>query len=530
MSHSRSRNYNFRSRYPPDDYYYYQPYRHSLLQIAKNHERFNLSQLPNLYQQHFKKPIKSIYNGKLIKLVSYFPDLFKIKLNTQNNNTYLVSLFYHNKTRSSYSRSHCHSERRMHTYQNRSRYRSRRRSRRRSYSRSRSRSRSYSSYSTDSNSPKLTYPPLPKCLLEKQINIEKENTVIQTGKNINTNDKADTKPLSISKTEFPSTIGTVYYPVGYALAVAFNNKLMNKSYKNATELLEKYDMFHCEHIALLQQINDSYWNVNTVISLNNVCVCGNSANLWLNKQETIWIKIKANTQNEWNDFVKQNVEFMYGWICNIIGYNWLDYICKDTETFTNCPKVKATFCDNIKMFLKGIENIIEIKSVNDWNCYGIIYWLNRVNNGILNGFEYWNLRRHIVVGKVCGNQLCHLNDVTLKMIGIYDENKVRLILDLISELISDNSYNNLMANVLLTDMIPDSYCDPVSFELMNDPVMVESCGNIYEREFIEKYIGNYNKDPLTQKSVYISEIISCDDLKCKINAWTETYVLRDFDV
>eukprot|EP01083_Nonionella_stella_P008278 23817_1 len=78
---------------------------------------------------------------------------------------------------------------------------------------------------------------------------------------------------------------------------------------------------------------------------------------------------------------------------------------------------------------------IERKPVHKWNCYAIIYWLNRVNNGYFRSTKYINLRRHICIGKVNGNQLCHLNDVTLNMIGIYDTNEIDIILNAVSELI-----------------------------------------------------------------------------------------------
>eukprot|EP01084_Bolivina_argentea_P113962 203007_1 len=39
-------------------------------------------------------------------------------------------------------------------------------------------------------------------------------------------------------------------------------------------------------------------------------------------------------------------------------------------------------------------------SVNDWNCYGIIYWLNRVNDGMFNGIKYVTLRKKIVTSQM----------------------------------------------------------------------------------------------------------------------------------
>eukprot|EP01083_Nonionella_stella_P181966 653349_1 len=167
---------------------------------------------------------------------------------------------------------------------------------------------------------------------------------------------------------------------------------------------------------------------------------------------------------------------------------------------------------------------IERKPVHKWNCYAIIYWLNRVNNGYFRSTKYINLRRHICIGKVNGNQLCHLNDVTLNMIGIYDTNEIDIILDAVSELIYADTYNNVIANTMRSDNIPNMYCDPVSFELMMDPVCLDSA-NVYERKSIEEYVMKYGKDPLTHKIVKFEKVVAVQCLKRKIESWTHNNVI-----
>eukprot|EP01083_Nonionella_stella_P218314 782965_1 len=202
---------------------------------------------------------------------------------------------------------------------------------------------------------------------------------------------------------------------------------------------------------------------------------------------------------------------------------------EETDTTKQTEKDVDSTPDYTVLDYMESDAAIERKPVHQWNCYAVIYWLNRVHNGYLRGTKYINLRKHICIGKVNGNQLCHLNDVTLNMIGIYDTNEIDIILNAVSELIYTDRYNNVIANTMRADNIPSMYCDPVSFELMMDPVYLGSAndanGNVYERRSIEEYVTKYGKDPLTHKIVKCEEVVAADCLKKKIESWTHNNVI-----
>eukprot|EP01083_Nonionella_stella_P293738 998955_1 len=157
--------------------------------------------------------------------------------------------------------------------------------------------------------------------------------------------------------------------------------------------------------------------------------------------------------------------------------------------------------------------------VLSWNHYAVIFWLNRVNDGKLAYIEYVNLRKHIFIGKIKGDELHKINDVILRMIGIYDEKLLQRILNAIQELLRNDAFSNIVAETITTDDIPYEYCDPITYELMQDPVTLLTSGNTHERLVIEAYINRFNKDPVSQQNTSLTDIVPNDHLKQKIDEW-----------
>merc|ERR1712228_50897 len=71
------------------------------------------------------------------------------------------------------------------------------------------------------------------------------------------------------------------------------------------------------------------------------------------------------------------------------------------------------------------------------------------------------------------------------------------------------------------DAIEDAMYDPITCELMTDPVFVTVSGHTYERSFIEKYIKEKKIDPLTQQTVTLSDIVPNRLIKRIIDDWRE---------
>merc|ERR1739842_156329 len=47
------------------------------------------------------------------------------------------------------------------------------------------------------------------------------------------------------------------------------------------------------------------------------------------------------------------------------------------------------------------------------------------------------------------------------------------------------------------DGVPSQFLDPITFEMMNDPVICSVSGQTYERKTIEDYIEQNGMDPIT---------------------------------
>eukprot|EP01084_Bolivina_argentea_P031802 58852_1 len=153
-----------------------------------------------------------------------------------------------------------------------------------------------------------------------------------------------------------------------------------------------------------------------------------------------------------------------------------------------CSKCKLSFYCNKKCQLDNWKihkmrcgkSIVDVKiervSVNDWNCYAIIYWFNRVNNGMFNDIKYKELRKHIVVGKIKGCDLMSINNITLRMMRIYDMIEQQSILNAIKDVIMNDNFNNIIANIMKIDDIPMKYVDVTTYEIMNEPVKIMQSG------------------------------------------------------
>merc|ERR1712062_84308 len=119
----------------------------------------------------------------------------------------------------------------------------------------------------------------------------------------------------------------------------------------------------------------------------------------------------------------------------------------------------------------------------EWNCLEIIHWLNRVGSGALNDIKYQALRKHIQSANLRGCELGNINDVALKLIGIQSVQDRKLILNHVFDLVSgsQSGCGVEIKSIDIDQKVPGLYCDPITHELMKDPVLVTVSGHTYER-------------------------------------------------
>ena len=120
--------------------------------------------------------------------------------------------------------------------------------------------------------------------------------------------------------------------------------------------------------------------------------------------------------------------------CNTQNNNHVQYVIapSTTNSISNSvpppPPLKRRKLDTIEAYNGNTKQ--KYCGYKEWNHYAIIFWLNRVMGGKLAYIDYLNLRKHIFIGKIKGNELHLMNDVILRMIGIFDANQHSMILKL----------------------------------------------------------------------------------------------------
>eukprot|EP01084_Bolivina_argentea_P235255 395917_1 len=243
----------------------------------------------------------------------------------------------------------------------------------------------------------------------------------------------------------------------------------------------------------------------------------------LNNEKKVF-KTFDNDNNNINHIIKhETMETIHCANCKISLQTKDKFRCSNCKLSYYCNQQCQSKHWNIHKFEcnKEINVKTERVSVNDWNCCGIIYWLNRVNNGIFSNDKYRELRRHIVIGELRGYDLVSINNVTLKMMGIKKEKEQKIVLNALMDVVMNDNFDNRVANEMqiVNDDIRIQYFDAMSYEILNDPVKIKSSGYIYNKEYITKYIQLYKIDPITKQKVDLEDIVVCKQLKDEIYAW-----------
>ena len=78
---------------------------------------------------------------------------------------------------------------------------------------------------------------------------------------------------------------------------------------------------------------------------------------------------------------------------------------------------------------------------------------------------------------------------------------------------------NLAENIIDYDDAPDEYLDPITADIMEDPVKLPSSGQIVDRFVIEQHILSDPKDPFNRSPLDKSMLIPLPDLKAKIEEY-----------
>lgn len=156
----------------------------------------------------------------------------------------------------------------------------------------------------------------------------------------------------------------------------------------------------------------------------------------------------------------------------------------------------------------------------DWNSFSILKWLNTIENGKFISFEYLNIKQAIKHSNMNGKEMLDLNDLTLRLLKMDEENDRQLILENIQQLQNNTSIG--MSDVNINECV-DAYLCVLSYKVMSDPVIVcvdgFTYGNTYEREVIVDYIQRFQVEPFTKEKLTLQMLVSNTMLKSVIERW-----------
>jgi ubiquitin conjugation factor E4 B len=69
------------------------------------------------------------------------------------------------------------------------------------------------------------------------------------------------------------------------------------------------------------------------------------------------------------------------------------------------------------------------------------------------------------------------------------------------------------------DDAPEEFCDPITTVLMEDPVLLPTSNIIVDRSTIVTHLLSDPTDPFNRKSLKIEDLVSCSELKEKIDIY-----------
>ena len=113
--------------------------------------------------------------------------------------------------------------------------------------------------------------------------------------------------------------------------------------------------------------------------------------------------------------------------------------------------------------------------------------------------------------KFNGEQLENISDLTLKLLILNDEHDRKLIIDNVDKLTNRKRMTKDIEP-------PKEYLDPITFELMSDPVICKS-GYTYDRKSIVNQIRANGQDPFTRQRIFEGDLIPNRAIKDCIDKW-----------
>lgn len=184
--------------------------------------------------------------------------------------------------------------------------------------------------------------------------------------------------------------------------------------------------------------------------------------------------------------------------------------------------------DNIAVHKPVITEKVDISG---WNALDIYDWIMSIDAERFG--KYDKLKQMLEDEQLTGEDLSGITEQNLKEFGITKFADKKMLYNKIQNILpqKEERRNEKGSKGMVQDMddedVPDQFLDPITYELMVDPVLCRKSGQTYERKTIEGCIEQSGLDPITQQKIKKKHLFPNRVLKELIDEWRKEHATKE---
>ena len=174
--------------------------------------------------------------------------------------------------------------------------------------------------------------------------------------------------------------------------------------------------------------------------------------------------------------------------------------------------------------------------VSKWTADDIYKWILSIDEERF--AKYTDLEETLKEEQLTGSDLSGITEQNLKDFGITKFADKKMIYNKIQSILSEKEKTkkgNEGRGISMEgkqggddgDDVPDQFLDPISYELMVDPVLCSKSGHTYDRKTIEDCIEQNGVDPITQQKIKKKHLVPNRTLKELIDEWKKAHPSKE---
>lgn len=171
---------------------------------------------------------------------------------------------------------------------------------------------------------------------------------------------------------------------------------------------------------------------------------------------------------------------------------------------------------------------VKTVDISKWDSKDIYDWILSIDKERFG--KYKDLKQTLEGEQLTGSDLEGITEQNLKEFGITKFSDKKLLFHRIQSILpKDKKAETARSTVCTTtkkvedEDVPDQFLDPITYELMEDPVLCTKSGHTYERKTIELWIEENGADPVTRQKIKKKHLVPNRGLKDLIADWKRAH-------